>query len=242
MSSETSRHKGNTKMRKGLLAAAVLGGTLFFYSDVKASVVYSYVTDQPSYTAAPGGTVTVQIFLKETVTGTDTSIITADGGMFTAGFSVNQSPTNLPANPAGIFSIAGNAAFDGGFTKRPGDNANNTYATSRAGDDATSPSDTSGPLPSGGLIPLGTVTIQAGTSGTTTFVAGNFTYPSKGGGYTLDQSGNDLDTNSTAPAYTGAANNPETFTVAVTPEPGSLGLLGLAALGLASRRRSALNA
>jgi len=79
-------------MRKVLLTVACwatigLAGT-------QAAVTYQYVTDAPTYNiggvGAVGSTVNVRLFLQETVTGTDKSIINTDGGLFGAGVMVNR--------------------------------------------------------------------------------------------------------------------------------------------------------
>jgi hypothetical protein len=243
------------KMREGLLAAAVIGGTLLFTTGAKAAIVYTYISDKTSYSVAPGGTVTGLIYLKETLSAGSTSLIDGDNGLNVAGFSVTQSSTNLPASPSGVYSIAGSTTtngsnFTGGsFTEKNTDAANNTYTTIRAGDNATGVSATTGPQTSNanvtGTIEIGSFTIIGGTSGTTTFTLANFRYPSSTGGYTQTVS-SDYDLDNSASGATpdpagvtgaGGAAGAETFTVSVTPEPTSMALLGLGSLGLLARRR-----
>ena len=237
------------KYHKAILGGAVALG-FFAQSNADASIIYSYVTSTPTYTVAPGGSVTVPIYLQEMLSGGSSSLISADGGLFSGGFSVTRAGT-LPASPATLTTIAGSVSangsnFAGGsFTQDP----NNQSTTFVAGDNLASFTATSGPIPNGSaLIELGTVTIQAGAAGTTDFTLANYTYPSQGGGYTTTFGngpgaatlGFDLDVSHTgANAYTGATAAPETFAVSVqsVPEPGvPAALFGLGGVGLLFRR------
>src|SRR4051812_30426727 len=88
---------------KSLVAAAM--GLLAFAGGANAAVSYSYVTDQSGYGGAPGQTVTVKLYLLETLTGGSTSVINADGGLLGFGIQANRTTGN-----ALITSYAGNDA------------------------------------------------------------------------------------------------------------------------------------
>jgi hypothetical protein len=96
--------------RRLWVATAVLALTAV---PARADVSYQYVTDQSSYTAAAGGTVTVQIFLQETVTPNKTtssdqnqSLISVDGGLVGAGVFTKVSN----GTAATITNVANNVA------------------------------------------------------------------------------------------------------------------------------------
>jgi hypothetical protein len=232
-------------------------------------IVYQYVTDSPngSYTTAtPGSTIDVKVYLKETVTGSDTSLITADGGLFGAGMTLVRSATGLPSNPSSFITDATGFTFNltdfGGPTKFTGaDGQGNPAATGVAFLTAVSPSNPNGVAlgnTGGGAsssIPnevyLGTVHLLAGTAnGTTTFTMrvhdngfGNTITNGSNPDFTpydLDVTNNGGSTPPAAKVYTGASQVPSSFTVTVgVPEPTSMGLLlGVGAFGLIRRRRS----
>ena len=206
-----------TSLRKIVLVGLVAAvGAMA--SPARAAIIYSYVTGQSSYTIAPNAQVTIPVYLSEALTSGSASLITTENGLFGAGWSVTQSGT-LPASPSVLTSLDGSVTsngsnFAGGsFTVKSGGSA-----SFMAGDNITSLTASSGPLPNAlHEILLGTITITGGLkAGTTNFVLDNFTYPLTTGGYTQTfETGYDLDPNSSNPAFTGTSSNPTTFAVTV---------------------------
>lgn len=219
------------------LASAAFVGGLAFASAAHASVIYSYVAGAPNYNASVGGTVTVPIYLKETITAPSTSVINADGGLFGAGFSVNRNSGGTASLTAIADSVA--TTFAGGFsTPAAGNGAARQALAESYGLTATTGTN----VDANGEVLLGSVNILV-TSGVSTFTVAWDKYPTVSGTdgdlTTTATNAYNLDKTSANPAFTGADNNPTTFTVtgAAAPEPASLGLLALGAMGLLARRR-----
>jgi hypothetical protein len=212
-----------------------------------ASVVYSYVTDASSYSGSPGSIVPVSIYLQETLTGGSTSTIAAHNGLIGAGAAINiGSPVSSSAAQIVSGSFVVPAAFGGGnladYNQGSGAAANNLEVSDAIG--------TSQPhvLPANGLVLLGTVNVTVG-SAMTTFdltsldkdtINGSNSQLGQGNGNTVSQDGTDYDVTQSG-VYTGANDTPAyTFTVGATstvPEPASLSVFGIGALGLLFRRR-----
>jgi hypothetical protein len=227
------------------LLAATAAATMIA-SSAQAAISYSYTIPSSSYSVQIGQSVTIPVYLQETLNGGSTSLINADGGVFGVGFLVNQTSggTGTITGIAGSTTSNG-ANFAGGtFSTDPSDST-----THVGGLDLASFSAASGPMTnSSGQIEIGTVTIMPQSVGATNFVLANYKYPATTGGYTItfgngpgaSQGGFDLDVSqSGANAYTGASASPETFTVTATavPEPTVLSLAGIGAFGLVRRRR-----
>jgi hypothetical protein len=200
--------------------------------------MYQYVADTNQYTApAAGTTVPVNVFLKEITSGGSPSVLVADNGLFSGGAEVlrtgSGSAVMTGVNLDTVDFTGPSAVNVGGadttFNVNTGtsDKTGVGFGNSNGGAVSTTPANE---------IYLGTVLIQAG-SGTTNYKLQAIS----GGGTTLDFLGNDLDvTSTTPPVYTGAGDpsvTPFTFSVTAAPEPASLGLLGLGAIGLLARRR-----
>jgi hypothetical protein len=230
-------------MRRFLFAAVCwatvgLGGA-------RADVIYRYVTDKPSYEGALGATVPVQLLLQETLTGTSTSKIVADGGVFGAGVILNspggaifgQTIAGVPVND---FKIAPNIALNPagfGFGNPVGPSqVDQSPANKNSSGLIVNAEIGQGPLPVGTgnvkTILIGTVNVVVGTNPTTLTVT-RYT----GASNTITMTAADLDNGTQqADGYIGTKNNPLgdfSFTVGqVIPEPSSMALCGLIACGM----------
>jgi hypothetical protein len=171
-----------------------------------ASIIYSLVTDQTTYTAAANASVTVNVYLKETLSGTSTSLITADGGLFGGGFEV----TAVSGSDTLTGSSADTALFGGPVTYK---SSNST--TQQAVIEGVSNSATAGVPVTNGEILLGTVTVKAGASGNTTYAVTSYNGPTSTQVNTTFTTGYNLDKNHTGNGTTGNA----TFTGIDTSNP-----------------------
>lgn len=225
----------------GLIA---LASCAFLTGPVGAAVSYQYVTDQTTYSANPGASVTVQVFLLETLTSGSQSVINGDNGLFGAGVGLQQTGT-VPTNATIISSISTNQStigVGGGFGPGSGFDQTNvaTNGSNAALVESIAVGTANGPTTdANGKILLGTVTLTAGAAGTTTtFSVTSFAHSSNSLAQTLGEgntitnhSGFDLDKDSSSPSFSGANDITNTFTVTAVPEPGTLLLCGLAVCG-----------
>jgi hypothetical protein len=218
----------------GLVLAAYLS------SPAGAEVKYQYITDQTTYSGAPGSNVSVNLFVLETITSPSASQIQAHNGLIGAGAAIDVlNPFSGEAQVVDqSFSFA--PAFGGGdladYNQGSSTAANNLEVSA-----AIAPAQPH-VFPAGGLILLGTIDITVGTAPTNFRVTSLFNDTINNSNSALGQSnfntvaqdGTDFDVTQSG-VYTGANDVPEfDFTVAV-PEP-SAGAI-FAALGLLARRR-----
>jgi hypothetical protein len=245
---------------KVFVLTALLAG--YLASPARASISYNYVTDSTSNTAAANGTVTVNLYLQETLTGGSTSLInsppSSNVGLFGGAVAVN-----VVSGPGTISSVTLNTApiASGGFgTGYPG---NQTFIASNGSTAAilvaialgTAQGPTVTQTTNGstviGTILLGTATISNVTASTQLSLTSLNNAPSnnslanaQGEGNTVTNGNNGYDLDSTnngfnggpPPYYTGANDNSYGFTVtpqsSSTPEPSSMALCGLALSGM----------
>jgi len=229
----------------GAIGAMLASGSMASAANVAADDAFSYGADTSQAKIAADGTMTIPIYLKETLSNGAASLVGKDGGLGGAGFKVAfLSSVPVGAAPATITGIALNDKdFAGGPTSSKFD------ASSASGSEGISTTATTGvALGASGQgawksfpdeIYLGSVNIMPGAADTT-FSVGEY---SAAGGNTLTLNNfYDLDVpgDPSAPPYTGVGTATATVAVpgAAVPEPASLGLLGLSAFGLLARRRS----
>jgi len=217
-----------------------------------ASVIFSYVTDASSYSAAAAGSIVpVNIYLQETLTGSSTSYISANGGVTGAGAGFNVTGTTggtAAQLPAGSFTFA--SSFGGPQTAdyNQGSGSNLEFSEGIVPGGSTVMPDASG------KILLGTLNVTAGT-GKTSYILTSLNNDTinnsnsllgQSNGNTTTQNpppfGSDLDVSPTSGAYTGANASPgDVITVSgpttSVPEPASLAVFGVGAMGLLARRR-----
>jgi len=234
-----------SKLKLAIVAATVALG-LGTVRPAGAAVTYKYVTDQSSYSApSAGASVSVQLFLQETLTGGSTSILAParQDGVVGLGLKVTRGATGNSILSALNLDAAD---FGGPVIPQPGGNVTpalisfteaasptqtNVHIGNTAGGAVTNPA-------ANGRIYMATISITAGSTPTTFTVA---PYDTSGGNSLSGKDFYDLDFTQTTPAadaYTGANQSPTTFTVNVVPEPASFGIIGATiALGLLRRRR-----
>lgn len=235
-------------MRKSVYACLAAAAAVTIASSASAAVqdVFSYVTDQSTYSAKPGDVITVKIYLKDQVANGNATPLLAnvankEAGLFGAGLSVAQS-AGAPANPVTITGVALDtfdfAGPSGIITNTPtlvsfNEAIGNTQANAQLANTANG----AAPNTPANQVYLGSVTLTAGSStGTTTFKITGLSGNTLSGtsGYDLDQA------TSASPEYSGTSNavNTNTFSVNVAPvpEPASLGIFAAASAAALARR------
>jgi hypothetical protein len=250
-------------MRCYVLALATLVGLGLNGAQASISFKYVTDQTAPIVASAAGQVSTVNFYMQETVTAGSTDQIAAEGGIFGMGIFINKSAGDASAtlgqiNPnATILATPGNqdhftiAITAASSISRSPTNPNSqgvTVGSDRAGpptlDFSTSTptgqgaaANTTPTGPGTFYFYLGSVNVTSGNAGTSTTYAlesyKNFTGVD---GNTLTWAGTDLDAVSGG-AGTNGSSNASTFTIttqaAAVPEPSSMLLCGLAALGMA---------
>lgn len=190
--------------------------------------------------AAPGATVTVELYIEESLAVGDTSLIASENGLSGAGVSVTQTASTGPGSPAIITAMTTDSGFNSSLdlTSVNSDGTLGTIDEDTTANGSGPEGDCGAPGALVGYVPLGTATITAGDAagevttftvdklndlGGNTITATNF--------YDLDMTDNG---GAPPPAYVGAQAT--TFTITVTPEPATVGSIGMALLALAGAR------
>lgn len=244
--------------KRSMILAAAMG--LGLASMSQASTIYSYVAQSTN----PGGGIingtsnTVNLYLQEVTTGT--SYITSDGGLYAGGVALYEQPGGTGVT---VSSVSNNTSPEPtGFT-----GSNNNGMLTNGGAyilDITNNNDTTaGVAPvstttSGGtttsLYLLGSVTLGVSATPNAHFLveslhnvpagdgAGN---AGKNGNTLTFNSGTDLDPDNSASTIpggsSGANSNPTSLAITSSvPEPASLAVFGLGAVGVLARRRRAM--
>jgi hypothetical protein len=217
----------------GMAAVAVSAST------ARADVSYLYVADVASGTGAAGSTVTVNIYLQETVS-KGSSYIAAEGGLFAAGYQINRTAGDgFVSAQAG--QIGPGQSFAGGFATPTGAANSSTSLWRLVESGASNPATSLGTV-SGNItkVLLGTETFQVGTMNST-FTIGKKT---SGTNTTTETSQTNLDIDNASLGITGVDSNVTTVTINVqtigtVPEPSSMALCGLAgcSMGIGAWRR-----
>src|SRR5262249_8980093 len=104
---------GGIAMRTATLLSALLGLNLIA-GPARARGIFQYEADRATHSGGPGAPGSVQGFLQETVTGSSTSLLASEGGLFSGAFYATR--TGSPLNPATITGVSQNPAFVGDLT------------------------------------------------------------------------------------------------------------------------------
>jgi uncharacterized repeat protein (TIGR03803 family) len=196
---------------KKIVLAFVFTSAVLSDDRLKAAVIYSYVAVPSVVTLSVGGKANVEIDLEEQLTNSSTSLLVTDGGVFNAGVAL----TKLAGTSAIITSGSNDSSFGGPSTR----NVESAAASFLEGVSITALTGPEGTANGNiRLIPLASISITASSLGQTTFDIGEY---NSLGGNTLDFEGNDLDSDSASPPYSGASDRATILTVYV-PEPASV--------------------
>lgn len=228
-------------MRMRLNDVLVLGAALLAAGQAQAGISYSYVTDQTSYSGAVGTTLSVNVYLLETLTGSSSSLITANSGLAAAGAGIN-----VATGSTGSSTVKSFAENSSGFSVNGGN-----YINQNGGNNAEFQELIGVSVPGVGLgngngatsqeVYLGTLTVTVG-AGTTKYDLSSLTNDTINGalggpGSDTTVTKNPVDNlDASGATWTGADSASDTvFSVngAAVPEPSSVILTGFAVAGLA---------
>ena len=214
------------------LKVLVLAALMFGVDYARADVIYSFVADQAAYDVNPGGTVSVDVYLQETLTGGSASQLVAQHGLFS--FDVAIWPGSLVSDPAAVISAAADSRFD---------DTRNDITTDhvRAGLDVNIHI-----LDSEGVtaeqvdavtyrVLLATFTIQGGSvpDEVTAFSLTDYENPSSSGPDNNTFYWDDISASNPLDSVIGAGS----FDVTVVPEPATMALLAMGGLVIVRRRK-----
>jgi hypothetical protein len=196
---------------------------------VSAQIVYEFADSagnaQTSFTVPAGGTISIKVFIHELTAGAPT--LNSQGGLATGAVRVRFN------NPAGIAAVLTNGDITAAV---PPWNGGTGVVDTGANANTAKLSDLtlfSGVLPTNGRIEIGTFLFHALVPGSTTLAAVD---PNPGAGFdtsSFNTTGGVPNIDYDPLLVPGSAN----LTVTGVPEPTSLVLAGLAAVGMAIRRR-----
>jgi len=193
-----------------------------------ASPIYQFAFDQANYNVAPGGTVNVIVYLKETP-GLGTSVLDTGGvGMFGAGVVLTDIAP-LPTNPARVLAasdITPNSLFnDTGSGKRAVTTTPPITATLSEATDFSVFVHADNPTPgqTDYFMTIGTFKFAAGSTPGITYLQ------------TGSNLGGDVNITGDVLALDSSISN-ASATITTTPEPSSLVLIGTALLSLVAFR------
>lgn len=209
----------------GLMGAAALVAA--DPSRAEAAVTFDYVVSASNVELQPGETGMIDLFIRETVSGDDTSLLVAQNGLSSAHVTVQRTAAGGATQPAGITDFTRNTA---GFSGTPFDESDlpGTVDVTQF----TSLNASSGPTGAStdGLVLLLNLTVQAGDTPGEVTTFNVFDNPAFDETITFGNTALDSQLGSTS----------FTVTVSEIPEPAGLGLLG-GAIGLTllrGRRRT----
>jgi hypothetical protein len=216
----------------GLAAIAVSA------SAARADVSFLYVADVTTFSGASASTVTINVYLQETVS-KGTSYIASEGGLFAAGYQVTRTSGDAYVS-AQAGQIGPGQSFAGGFATPTGTLSSSGTLWRVVESGATTPATSLGTV-TGNVtkILLGTETFTVGTVNST-FTLGKKT---SGTNTTSATAQTNLDVDNASLGITGADSNVTNISINVAtsaaPEPGSMALCGLAActMGIGAWRR-----
>jgi hypothetical protein len=196
-------------------------------ASVRAAVTFDFVAGQPTYSVAPGGTTTVPIYLRETLTGSSISLLASEDGLFSSVAQASRTGTP-PSTPAMITGATKDVTNfdDSNFDDTTFAPTLATIGGSRSFNDAHGTPVVVDPFDSNvRRVSIGTVTITAGSAPaeTTTFQL-------------ADRPGRDDTLTWTNGTILDSQIAPSTFSVVTTPEPSTaIAFAGAAAVAMLIR-------
>jgi len=217
-------------------------------STARADVSYAYVSDVSSFTGNQGATVTVNVYLQETLS-KGTSYIASEGGLFAAGWEIRKPTAGSgdAAVSAQSGAIGPGQSFAGGFQTLSGPvviGTNTVWRVVESG--ATTPTTSLGTV-NGNItkVLLGTATFTVGSQNTTFFLGRKQTAAGgpSGTNTTSGTAQTNLDIDNAGLTITGVDQTAFTIQInvqqATVPEPSSMALCGFAAcsMGFGAWRR-----